>query len=110
MKPGEKKDLSKISVGNIVVPKEHKKAEWESWPILVKSMIRRNKGNRIAMVKEIKELREEGMSWKEVRDYFKGGSFGPTGLRKKNVKKGLQASHRGGTRRSKRLLLRDVLD
>ena len=108
MKPGEKKELSKVSVGNIVVQKEEKKAEWESWPFLVQTMIRRNNKSK-AMVKEIKELREEGYSWKDVREYFKGGSLGPTGLRKK-VKKRLKASRRGGKRRTKKTLLQDVLD
>ena len=107
MKPGEKKDLTKVSVGNIVVPKENKKEEWESWPNRIRRMIRNADENK-GMIKEIKELREEGESWDDVLDYFKGGSF-PTGLRKK-VKKRLKATRRGKKRRTKKTLLQDVLD
>ena len=114
MKAGEKKQPMKVSVGNIIVPKPEpkpkKKEEWESWPNWIKRTIQKTSGRgRKDLVVEIKELREEGMSWNEVSEYLEGGSFNPIGLRKK-VKKRLKATRRRGKRRSKKTLLQDVLD
>ena len=108
MKAGEKKNLSKISVGNIVVPQKAEVTEWDSWPIWAKTIIRNSPNKGKYVIEEIRDLRKDGDSWKEIRELLEGGSF-PTGLRKK-VKKRLKATRRRGKRRSKKTLLQDVLD
>ena len=85
MQAGEKKDLSKVSVGNIIVKKTKSAAE-----------------KKAKQDKEIKDLRAMGFTEKEIEEAYgtKGGSI---------AKKLLKASKRKGKRRTKKQLLRDVL-
>ena len=107
MVAGEKKDLSKISVGNIDVPgsgwKKH--PDWPKW----------TRGLPNSTVKKIeKELKRDVLDWSDLEDDYGpiGGSW-TTSKRKrtaKEVKRRLRATKRRGKRRTKRQLLQDVLD
>ena len=83
MVPGEKKDLSKISVGNI-------------YPV----------GSRAILRKWRKQYRKEGLSEKEIDELLSGGSIAIAA----KVRRLLKASKRRGKRRTKKQLLQDVLD
>ena len=88
MMPGEKKELHKISVGNIFGAAD------------------KQKKHDAEMVKWRKELKDEGLTEKEIDKILGGGGFSLAA----KVRKGLKASKRKGKRRTKRQLLQDVLD
>lgn len=90
-KAGEKKDLSKISVGNIIVAKAKEKSVEEEWKV---------------MKDEMKELLADGLSQKRINELYKKEIERLTKLSKKD----LDASKRKGKRRTKKQLLQDVLD
>jgi len=85
MKAGEKKEMHKISVGNILSEEEKVKGGLE---------------------KARKEMRKLGFSDKEIDELLSGG--GSKNAAK--VRKLLKASKRRGKRRTKKQLLQDVLD
>ena len=91
IKAGEKKDLSKISVGNIIVAKAKEKSVEEEWKV---------------MKDEMKELLADGLSQKRINELYKKEIERLTKLSKKD----LDASKRKGKRRTKKQLLQDVLD
>ena len=82
MKPGEKKDLSKVSVGNIHVP--GKKTYEDQWKV----------------------MKRMGFTDEEVKEILSGGGLKNAA----KVRRALKASKRRGKRRTKKKLLQDVLD
>ena len=86
MVAGEKKELGKVSVGNIITDDMKKKARW---------------------AKMRKELLADGFTEKEVDEMLGGGGFSKLAGK---VRRMLKASKRRGKRRTKKQLLRDVLD
>ena len=110
MKAGEKKDLSKISVGNIHVEKD----PIQDWPDWAKKMAKSSPAVKEEMLEKFDIW--EG-DWSDMETYFGGGSLktGTRGRKKKKmlkekVKARLKATRRRGKRRHKKTLLRDVLD
>ena len=85
MRAGEKKELHKISVGNILSESEKKKGGED---------------------KARKELKKAGFSEKEIDEILGGGGLSTAA----KVRKLLKASKRRGKRRTKKQLLQDVLD
>ena len=85
MVAGEKKEYGKLSVGNIITEDMKKQAY---------------------KVKRRKELREDGLTEKEIDEMLGGGFSNLAG----KVRRMLKASKRRGKRRTKKQLLRDVLD
>ena len=111
IKPGEKKNLSKISVGNIAVKQEDPLKDWPPWA--------KKLAAKSVFVKDdmIKWFDNYDGDWSDMETHFGGGSWKTgTGRRKKKkmlkqkVKERLRATKRRGKRRSKKELLRDVLD
>jgi len=104
MKAGGKKDLSKISVGNILGagPSEE---DIKGWPKWAKDLAKKSEPT----FEKIKELYELFEDWEDVKEMMdaEGGSLHRL---KNKVKRRLKATKRRGKRRSKRALLRDVLD
>ena len=88
MKAGEKKELTKISVGNILGEEDKQKAY---------------DADTIEWRKKMKKL---GLTDKEIDEAFSGGRLSLAA----KVRKLLKASKRRGKRRTKKQLLQDVLD
>ena len=83
MKPGEKKDLSKISVGNMGYKPPKK-----------------------SFAERRKKLKALGFTDEEVDEIFTGGGLANAA----KVRRALKASKRRGKRRTKKQILQDVLD
>jgi len=88
MKAGEKKELEKISVGNILGEEDKQKAYDAD------------------MIKWRKELKKDGFTDKEIDEAMSGGRLSLAA----KVRKLLKSSKRRGKRRTKKQLLQDVLD
>ena len=85
MVPGEKKDLSKISVGNIRTKEE---------------------GQKASDANAIKEMKKMGFTDKDIAEILSGGGLSNAA----KVRRMLKATKRKGKRRSKKQLLQDVID
>jgi len=83
MKPGEKPNMSEISVGNIIVPK------------------------KLDIEAERKMFEDMGLSKKEIEELLAMGGALPNAAK---VRKYLKATKRRGKRRTKKQLLQDVID
>ena len=116
MAAGEKKDLSKVSVGNIMIPSVPVAKKHPDWPKWTRTLLPKT-------VKIIEEKLKEGDdTWSDLEDDYGpiGGSWTTSRRnaagkpkRKSNareVKRRLRATKRRGKRRTKRQLLQDVLD
>ena len=85
MVPGEKKDLSKISVGNIRTKEE---------------------GQKASDANAIKEMKKMGFTDKDIAEILSGGGLSNAA----KVRRMLKATKRKGKRRTKKQLLQDVID
>ena len=91
MVAGEKKEYGKLSVGNIIVPPTGKALKEQH-----------DKSEMLAR----KQMKDAGFSQEEIDGMFSGGGLSLAA----KVRRRLKASKRRGKRRTKKQLLRDVLD
>jgi hypothetical protein len=85
MVPGEEKDLSKISVGNIRTKEE---------------------GQKASDANAIKQMKKMGFTDKDIAEILSGGGLSNAA----KVRRMLKATKRKGKRRTKKQLLQDVID
>ena len=113
MRAGEKKDLSRFSVGNIVASKRARKKKGEvdmsTWPKWAKTV-----GTDFYDRKSIHQMRRMGESWSDIEGEFEIPSKKKKRKKGKRalleVKRRLKATKRAGKKRTKKDLLQDTLD